>query len=585
MILKNNFSRGLLALALVITAAAGLAARNPQPESGWRALNEQRYEDALKEAQVVLSSKPDNEEANWLAAEATLALGDTTGSLKFWNAVVAEEPTHPKAVMRIVEISIATKDLARAQAVLNSALENADRNKDRPEYLYSKGLLLAAQGNDDAMVSLTQAIMKNPREPLFYIALGKVYESKKILALAKDNYLKGLELDSSNAAWHYELADIYFALKDYNTALIQYKSTKALDPNYPNVNYQIGKLYFYAGKYDQAIQELQAAQSKGKESNFFFCTIYGQSLRATKKLPEAQEYLEKAYAQKSTDLTTARALALNSFDLKKFPRAAEVLRQIIALPEAEAGDFSKLGESYYNMAGKDSAVRAYYDSAAVYLKKGMDLNPENSRLAYLIGMTYYAADQYDSALVYFNKKAAMDSTYLPVYINLGYSYLKKENYHEAVRVLRRATQLDSSKVSIHMMLAQSLNFLDSTNAARAEYRKIISIDSTQGDAYGYLGFIYVQEAAAIQNKDKVTADERKRAKELWSIAAGYLRKATQLIPANASYWVAYGQASYYTENYDSAKSAFNSALKYDPRNKSAQEGLAVVEKAQKRKQP
>jgi tetratricopeptide (TPR) repeat protein len=583
MIPKNNFVRCLLLLALVLTVTTARAARNPQPESGWRALTEQRYDDALKEAQSVLASKPDNEDANWLAAEATLALGDTTGSLKYWNAVVTEEPTHPKAVMRIVEISLAGKDLQRAQSVLNLALENADRDKDRPEYLYSKGLLLAAEGNDDAMVSLTQAIIKNPREPLFYIALGKVYQSKKILALAKDNYLKGLELDSSNASWRYELADIYFALKDYNTALSQYKSTKALDPNYPNVNYQIGKLYFYAGKYDQAIQELQTAQSKGKETNFFFCTIYGQSLRAVKRTSEAQEYLERAYAQKPSDLTTARALAVNSFDLKSFPRAAEVLRQVIVLPEAEAGDYSKLGESYYNMAGKDPAAHVYYDSAAVYLKKGMDLNPENSRLAYLIGMTYYAADQYDSALVYFNKKAAADSTYLPVYINLGYSYLKKENYREAVRVLRRAVQLDSNKISIHMMLAQSLNYMDSTKAAKAEYRKIISIDSSQGDAYGYLGFIYVQEAAAIQNKDKVTREQRDTAKELWRTAAGYLRSATQLVPNNTSYWVAYGQASYYTENYSTAKSAFNSALKNDPKNNGAKEGLLAIEKAERRK--
>jgi tetratricopeptide (TPR) repeat protein len=578
---QNKYLRRILTAALFITATTAWAAGNPQPESGWRALSHQRYEDALKEAQAVLSSKPTHEEANWLAAEATLALGDTTGSLKYWNAVVAEEPAHPKAVMRIVEISLANKDVPGAEKILNVALNKA-RQKELPEFLYSKGLLLAAKGSDDAIVSLTQATIQNPREPLFYIALGKVYKEKRILALAKDNYVKGLELDPNNAAWHNELAEIYLAMKDYNTALAELKSTKALDPNYPNVNYQIGRLYFYSGKYDQAIQELQAAQQKGKESNFFFCTIYGQSLRAVKRLDEAQEYLEKAYALKPNDLTTARTLATNSYDLKKYARAAEVYRQIVALSEVEAGDFSRLGEAYYNLAGKDSVSRTNYDSAAVYLKKGLDLNPEDKRLPYLIGMTYYAADQYDSALVYFNRKAAVDSTYLPVFIHLGYSYLKKENYPEAVRVLRRAAQLDSSRVSVHMMLASSLNYLDSTKAAKTEYRKVISMDSTQGDAYGGLGFIYVMEAAAIQNKDKVTREEREIAKELWRTASGYLRTATQLFPNNASYWVAYGQAAYYIENYPVAKTAFTNALRYDPKNSGAREGLKVVEKAEKR---
>jgi tetratricopeptide (TPR) repeat protein len=579
---KSRISGILLPLILLGLIANAWAAKNPQPEAGWQALTEQRYQEALDQAQSVLSLKPNHEDANWLAAEATLALGDTTGSLKFWNAVVAEEPTHPKAVMRIVEISLANKNIPQAEKVLNTAVERAEKHKERPEYLYSRGLLLAAQGNDDAMVSLSQATLKNPNEPLFYIALGKVYRDKRILTLAKDNYIKGLELDSSVASWHYELADIHFALKDYNNALVQYKSTKALDPNYPNVYYQIGKLYFYAGKYDQAVQELEEASKNGKEQNFYFCTIYGQSLRACRKLEDAQIYLEKAYALKPEDLTTARALANNSFEQKKYARTAEVLRSIVILPEAEAGDFSRLGESYYNLAGKEVAQRSYYDSAAVYLKRGLALNADDKRLPYLIGMTYYASDQYDSALVYFNRKAAVDSTYMPVYINLGYSYLKKENYPEAVRVLRKAIQLDSTRVSVHMMLASSLNYLDSTRAAKTEYRKIISMDSTQGDAYGGLGFIYVQEAAAIQNKDKVTREEREAAKELWKIASGYLRQATQLVTNNTSYWVAYGQAAYYTENYPAARNAFTNALKFDPKNSGAREGLKVVEKAEKR---
>jgi tetratricopeptide (TPR) repeat protein len=114
------------------------------------------------------------------------------------------------------------------------------------------------------------------------------------------------------------------------------------------------------------------------------------------------------------------------------------------------------------------------------------------------------------------------------------------------------------------MLAQTLIFVDSTKAAKEEFRTAVELDSTQSDAYGGLGFIFLRE-------------------ENWPSAAANLKRATELQPANANYWLAYGQASYYKEDYATAEQAFRRALQYDPNNKDARTGLDTIGKVRARK--
>jgi cytochrome c-type biogenesis protein CcmH/NrfG len=62
-----------------------------------------------------------------------------------------------------------------------------------------------------------------------------------------------------------------------------------------------------------------------------------------------------------------------------------------------------------------------------------------------------------------------------------------------------------------------------------------------------------------------------------------LKRATELQPANSDYWLAYGQAAYYLEDYGTAERAFRRVLQNDPNNKDARTGLDTIEKVKSRK--
>jgi len=592
----NKFAIYFVILALFLVAPSFLwgavVATGPEPASGWRAFREKRYDDALKDAQRLLGSKPKDVGANWLAAQVTLIQKDTTSSIRYWRNVLESDPIHPQAMMNLVDILFARADTVGVQKILEAAQQKkpdlySQKKKDlaassystlassarsteskiKPDvaaFAYCNGRYLDAKGQvADAMVELSRAIENDPNHSRFYVALARIYIEKNVLPLAKDNYLSALNIDSTIASTHYGLATVQMDMREYSEALAQFKKARDLDPDYPNVDYQIGKLYFYGGKYEQASQELQLALQKSKADNFFLFSLYGQTLRVLRKLDDAQQYLEKAYSLKPGDLANARALAANSFDTKNYSRAVEVLRLITTPPQAEPTDYSLLGESYYNMA-VGTGNKTLLDSAAVYTKKGYELNPTNSRLAYLLGMTYFSSDQYDSALVYFGKKVQDDPKSSVSYFYLGYCYLKKEMYQDAAANLRHATEVDPTKAPFHTMLAQTLIFIDSTKAAKQEFMSAVQLDSTQSDAYGGLGFILLRE-------------------ESWSAAAANLKRAVELQPANPAYWIAYGQASYYKEDYSTAEQAFRRALQLDPSNKDAKTGLETISKIRARK--
>src|SRR5512139_3525857 len=158
MIYKYKQRIRLLGIFGILLAAIAWAARNPEPKAGWQALPEKRYDDAAKEANAALANNPDDEDANWLAAEVALAQGDTVACLNYWQKVLEEDPAHPRAVLSSIEILIDQNDLAKTQQIMDLALARA-KKPDLPEYLYSQGILLNAKGEDaEAMVRISQAI-------------------------------------------------------------------------------------------------------------------------------------------------------------------------------------------------------------------------------------------------------------------------------------------------------------------------------------------------------------------------------------------------------------------------------------------
>jgi Tfp pilus assembly protein PilF len=64
-----------------------------------------------------------------------------------------------------------------------------------------------------------------------FLGLGSSYQMQGNFSLAESNYLKALEIDSTNVLVHFNLADMYLQLERYDLASHAFKQVLALEPD------------------------------------------------------------------------------------------------------------------------------------------------------------------------------------------------------------------------------------------------------------------------------------------------------------------------------------------------------------------
>jgi glycosyltransferase involved in cell wall biosynthesis len=150
-----------------------------------------------------------------------------------------------------------------------------------------------------------------------------------------------------------------------------------------------------------------------------------------------------------------------------------VIHEVITCPDAKT---SEVLEGIVNLCNshkkgvsgrsKDSEVTKYLRDAEI-LERALDDEPDNSRYAYYLGISYRAADKLDLARKSFEKRVSMPSadlqeTYLALY-NLGVVQSQLNDTDAALRTLYRANTLRPMRAEPLLELAkiyrQQNNFL------------------------------------------------------------------------------------------------------------------------------
>jgi tetratricopeptide (TPR) repeat protein len=79
-----------------------------------------------------------------------------------------------------------------------------------------------------------------------------------------------------------------------------------------------------------------------------------------------------------------------------------------------------------------------YDSASVYLKQAIKLDPGSSVASLNLGLLYHTVQQYDSAIVYIKNAIRLDPLKPKTYFQLACSYAISNKPEQAIQYLRDA---------------------------------------------------------------------------------------------------------------------------------------------------
>ncbi|HUV20264.1 MAG TPA: tetratricopeptide repeat protein [Gammaproteobacteria bacterium] len=270
-------------------------------------------------------------------------------------------------------VDIKEYDLARAEF---EKLHQA--SPDDAELLYTLGLLsLESQRLDDAEKYMMMLVRMDERDGEAQYYLGRIYENRK----------------------------------QYDQAIEWYEQVHAGDYQF-DARLRIADMLGHAGQTDEAIQHLDA-MLKGSQSDGSLVRIYvakGELLRIARRYEQAMTVFDTALGvfPGNSDLLYARALVAER--LGRIDQLEEDLKIILKTEPDNAHALNALG---FTLA--DQTKR--YDEAYGYLKRAIEIMPEDP--------------------------AIIDS--------LGWVQYRMGNYAEAIRLLRTAlSRFDDAEIAAHL---------------------------------------------------------------------------------------------------------------------------------------
>jgi tetratricopeptide (TPR) repeat protein len=511
----------VLALFLGVATAHADALKD-----GKDALAQGRIDDAVAAYRNAVQAAPTDPAAH-------IGLGQALEKKRAWQAALAEfqkgaelDPRSAEANRGIGAMQLRLDNPAAAEVAFRKAVE-IDRKF--PEAQLGLGDALARQKKIDEAVSvLQQGVKFGPKtEMYFFMGLGKAEEARpESLKAAEVWLLKARQsAEAQNAPASVKgpifraLGDLYMLRKIPTLAITNYQSAKSIDETDLDTRMALGDAYYKGALYNDALGEYQAvvdadpdyAEGYLKLGNLYYLASFADPQRIFKSIETLETLL-----QKDPDNLEGKALLAQAYFRKGGAEGRQKAAQL--LDEVEKASNGKLSPTAWKIRG----VMQYEDG------------------------------QYENAIASFAKTDRMET-------------IDQFRLADAYRRLAAASEADTIKKAA---------FYD---AASAVYGRVIAADSTTADARkaqferARIRYSNKDYAAAITEFQRLYSLDPKSAEALYYVGlsqrqlgndeAGIesMKKALEIEPVHASWWIQLGSGYVKQKNVAAAKDAFQHA--------------------------
>ena len=121
---------------------------------------------------------------------------------------------------------------------------------------FEEALTLDEQGNPGAQEAYLKAILENDSVPDAYCNLGILESRNGNSAKAFDYFTRCLQSEPRHLEAHYNLANLYFEMNDYKLARLHYEIAAEIEPEFPNIYFNLALVYALNEEYKDAINAL-----------------------------------------------------------------------------------------------------------------------------------------------------------------------------------------------------------------------------------------------------------------------------------------------------------------------------------------
>ncbi len=386
-------------------------------------------------------------------AKATLDINPKNAKMHFTYGVMLDEA-------RNYEASIEQYNLA---------LEYGDNSPELMEILENKW---------------TQNIVNNPTNAQNYINLGAIYQKQGHFEGAKTQYLKAMQLDSSDDTAYYNLASLYLQQKNYQGAIDTYNKLLIKHPNNTEIIGLKAQTLYDSKRYDEALKQYELIsnldpkniQAKEMANDIIFNRFQGDKLI---------NYLGTRASENPKNYEAQFNYALELHKNKKYIGAIEYYKKAQSIDPSREETYINLAQIYIEQ--KD------YKKAAEICEKGLMMMPNNKELkGYLADSKSYSMnDEFDNATKLYEQgkyKEAIEqyqkieNETKEVKMALASCYWQMNDYKNANKYYLEVLSLEPNNKDALINSAYAYFSMDDKNSAKQTAQKVLALDKNNKDA-------------------------------------------------------------------------------------------------------
>ena len=438
--------------------------------------------------------------ADALAAVAnfTLRRGKATDALAIAKQAVEAGAT-PAALAALARAQVRTADgpgaLATAEKAVSAGSGHAMAHVARGE------ALLALGKNAEAETALRQAIQIDPKSAMAYSRLAQAQLALARPADAVASGRKATELDDKFGEGFAVLGAAIVAEnpKSWSDAIAQAQQGAFLDPDNPNVQAAVGRIFEANGQLEQAAgayrKALTADPAFGPAR---FALIQAELNRGNRDGAIAEA--KKLAVGGATSPEIEKLIGEDAVRREQYAEAIPFLERATKGLPGNPDGWAFLGRAYH-------ATRRYDEAADAY-KKAVELAPQNANYRTTYGLILGLAGELEAGLAELRKITSAPGYKDAIgWVNLGWIHRNMNKAQESIAAYQKGLALDPKQEQAALGLGWAYQYTKEYDKAIAAYNQAMQIDPKNASADANLGIAWcyffkrqVPEARAAMDK-------------------------------------------------------------------------------------
>lgn len=470
---------------------------------------QQRYNEAIAEAEKVLEVDPNNVVARVIKGDAYSAKGDAKSALEQLKEITEKDPQYAAAFLKMGALHYAQGDMAASEAALKGAIEAAPETV-RPRLVLSNFYMRSGK-KDLARKTLEEGLTGKPDDVTFYTYLARMELAERRPAKAKELLAKGKSADETNPATYMMLASIYLAEKKPEAALEEYDSLLQHREGYLRALLGKAVILDTLERSTEADAVYQESTKTGHPNAFM---AYASSKRKSGDVEGSYAIIQSGLEKNPNHGALLKSKAEVLFALKRFDEVFLMCDEI---------------EKVSRTAGLSLRVRAYmvmedYEKAIATGRQMCDFAPKDPTGYLVLGEVYKSLKRADDWGNILQEGVAKCGPNFGLLLELSKFYASAGDFNKALTYLDSVIKSNDKSPRAHSMQGDIYMQLGRNGKAVKSYNKALELNDKYVPALNNLAMIYL--------------DDSKTASEALRLAY----KAYLQVPWNASVMDTFGYA-------------------------------------------